>query len=1475
MRTFPADVQERHASFWSNSVQIAGTAMKCGGSINRTNILNLNIFISMIQKTLLLFTLMVNLFALHGSAEVLQPSTTLPADGSPEHLYTITNGNGYSMNALTAPTQTDANRGLFAFYAVDGKTGSYYIYSFGAKKWLTYTVGASYGTGTAFVTLSEQKNEQCYFVTSPVGNDSYEFSPVTAQGDKAALYFNWFQGIGASNPLDGKVSVGLWTDGGNRDNGSKWNIKEMVRHSYTVKVTGTEKIQIKGENYVSGDVYTTLQPLQQSDIVAPRQTGKFAVISIDDALHRITVAYANTPVQPAVATYANAVVYPAQQNNVGVAVVTEENGVYTLSNNVLAASFMKVDGRLYFAGCKAMNLQPGTELFVVAFGNGVRVPASAMKLRSVELVNLPANPQAVGGAEHYPGKALVAKYEYQFGDATLQTVWKAVLRDGSHYLRSEIEMTGLGDVDMHSVTPLSYMVDTKAAGSVPQVVGNTRGAVILSNKLFAGLENPVGYNSVGNAVGSDHAYELVSNKEENLQVASWLQVDEARLPMRVIEATGAAYPQVNAYTMHDFVLKKNQKVSVTVSYTGGSHRLNLGGADLLDAHGDVTASDYHKGYTGSTEKDNAFSFIAPYDGTFDLRVFAETKTETITAISKLTVAIFSPKENIVAQQDLVPIQGLWSRNTTLKNGETWKISSVVGLVAQDGQQANNDINKTQKRRSFLAYSERERAVPWHSNPVYISWYELNIDRNNALDPTGNMKASQVLNILNQWKEKLYDRYGVAPNSFVIDDGWDNYGTWTFHAGFPNEMRDIAAKAATMGAGVGAWLGPVGGYGQSGEYRRNYWKNKGGMVLSNPAYYKVFLDAATNLTQNNGNFNFFKFDGISAQFSATGPDKGDVGNENAEGIIRLERYVRENLKRDIFFNTTVGTWASPFWYHFTDATWRQEGDYGTIGNNAIDRENWITYRDRLVYQNYVASSPLCPINTLMTHGFILTSFGQVSKNMDYEACRRELRCAFACGSGMVELYNDYALMNNIADGKLWSDLAECIQWQKRNADVLPDIHWVGGNPWNGVKTAVYGWAAWNGTKSVLTLRNGGNDEQTYQFTLREALNIPANVNGSVVLRKSFGEQAALNGLQEGVSIDIDRSLIVKLPGSSVYSFEGLDASVSAVNVTSIALVAERDNRQVEVGKTFVLRTNVLPTDVTYPVCAWTSSDTETATVYNGCVKGLKPGKVMIKAMALDGSGVETEIEIEVVKATIGEQQPYAVNFDKQTQPVNTQRHLNAISLIADNNTPQLVTIGSRMPYVDLTADDAKRFVCNTGATLTVKFDYAGTWMHGYVYVDEDHDKQFSFVEGNTNQQGSELRAFSFYSGNPFQDGSGVNSLGENISGNARNILNPPSFTAPKKTGDYRMRFKIDWNSVDAGGRKAADGTCTGGNGILANGGVIVDAILQVENDLTDIEKVETDSVGQPVFYDLHGRRLEKAPVHGVYIQKGNSAKKIAK
>ena len=674
-------------------------------------------------------------------------------------------------------------------------------------------------------------------------------------------------------------------------------------------------------------------------------------------------------------SWAQAVIFP-QKKQPGVAKITQKSNSYQLANKVLKASFINTGGKLYFNGCSELGLQPSTELFKVLLGDCKTITASEMKLEDVKMVTLAENPSAATASLRYAGKALEARFTYE----ELSIVWRAVLRNGSHYLRTEMDIQAAKDLPMKGIVAMNYLVAKNSAYTAPEVVGNTRGAILASNHIFAGLETPMGLNSCKDEGNATH------------------------------------------------------------------------------------------------------------------------------------------------------IEGLWRRNTTLKAGKTWNISSVVGLVAPK-----------QLRRSFLAYSERERAVAWRPYPVYISWYELNIDRNNAQAPSykGNMTVEQCADVVSHWKTHFYDKYQMAPKAFVWDDGWDQYGTWTFNPNFPNGFDEPANEAKKMGTGIGAWLGPVGGYGQSGEYRRAYWRSKGGMQLSNEDYYNFFIRCCTNMIDRY-DFRFFKFDGISAQASAIGPDEGTRGEENAEAIISIERAVRQK-RPDIFLNTTVGTWASPFWFHFTDAVWRQEGDYGEAGDQGTDRERWITYRDRLVYQNFIQRSPVCPINTLMTHGFILSRWGAVSKNMDYDGIVREMRCAFACGSGMVELYNDYKLMDEIKDnqgyaGALWKDLAECIKWQQEQADVLPDAHWVGGNPWDGKKANVYGWAAWNGKKSVLTLRNPSTSAQTFTTTLREALDIPAYVRGKITLTHAFN-QAELDGMPINKAIDIDTPLVLNLPGSSVFIYNG--------------------------------------------------------------------------------------------------------------------------------------------------------------------------------------------------------------------------------------------------------------------------------------------------------------------------------------------------
>ncbi|MBR0273167.1 MAG: hypothetical protein IJQ59_03630 [Bacteroidaceae bacterium] len=990
--------------------------------------------------------------------------------------------------------------------------------------------------------------------------------------------------------------------------------------------------------------------------------------------------------------WAQSVIFP-QEQQAGTAVSQVSDGVYTLSNDLLSASFRHADGKLTFDGCEAMGLKAGGELFSIRLGNGTEVASSQMTLGEVKAIDCQADASAAKGALKLPGKAIEADYSY--GD--LRLTWRAVLRDGSHYLRTELELTAVKNVAMNAIIPMHYTVDNSSSEQAPAVVGNTRGAVIASDKIFAGLETPMGKNSIVGALNKEpfaygawnsttFAWEPGAETPQGIlnlglpasgilgtqgylailgtgvqKVTFQYTSGNHRLDIAGVDVVDPATGSVvakdyhkgytggaksnNVYTLNipaegfylvryfrDTVTEKQNSfnsngtitwscdvlapallfdgnsaanvlpsaaTAVTASllevggtrtdawntsswstpaavparinelgytsdrikvmqksvgfsrgegifnaqfmYASGNHGLTIAGVDLMDKDGNVVASDYHRGFSGTAKTDHNYSFVVPVGGDYTLRYFAVLNPDGSDNTSSGNINLSYAKDyyyHLPAPTE-TEIQGEWSRQTTLQAGKTWKVGAVVGLIAPG-----------QARRSFLCYSERERAVPWRAFPMYNSWYELNIDRNNDQNYTGNFNEAQCAEVLNQWKTNLFDKYGVGIGSFVWDDGWDIYGTWEFNPNFPNGFQNLSDQAWAMDSQIGAWLGPVGGYGTSGNYRRNYWSGKGGMQLSNKAYYDVFLNR-TSYMLNTYHFNAFKFDGISAQFSATGPDAGATGEENAEAIIDIELKLRE-VKPDVFFNTSVGTWASPFWFQVTDAVWRQENDWGTIGNQGNSREQWITYRDRLVYQNFVQNSPLCPINTLMTHGFMLSKFGGGVANMsqNYNDIVRELRCAFACGSAMVEVYADFALMNSINGGKLWGELADCIKWQKEQEDVLPDIHWVGGNPWDGSKANVYGWASWNGKKATLALRNPSASQQTFTTTLREALDIPAYIHTTITLSKAF-TQNNLTGLTVGEPIDIDTPLTLKLAASYVYIFNGVDANADETQVTSLS------------------------------------------------------------------------------------------------------------------------------------------------------------------------------------------------------------------------------------------------------------------------------------------------------------------------------------
>lgn len=816
----------------------------------------------------------------------------------------------------------------------------------------------------------------------------------------------------------------------------------------------------------------------------------------------------------------------------GISHVSSDQSEYTLCNKHISTHFAWKDGGLVFGGIKAADgtplLESGTPVFTLKLENGTALSSTSMKVSKPELVNLLANPGSLRTSDKLPGQAIMATFTAP--DNSFCIEWKAVLREDSHYLRQEFTLKALsGPVPFSAITALQ-VIPTDAGGS-PSISGNTtHGTVVITDKLFMGLETPMSVMTVGQQSVAQEGDWKPDSWTPNMFGNAFNQ------PESFAAIYGDKFNAQHGSVMRDLLVAEGPVnfttggvLKVHFKYTKGNHRLNIVGVQLVTTGGQVIAEDIHPGHAGRKSANAEYKLNAPAPGTYHLRYWVEKQTEPVTSSGSISLSlpIAAPEdENIVVPDNLV--RGTWERKTVLNPQQNWKVNSVVGLF-EPGQQ----------RRSFLKYIEREKPVPYRTMVHYNDWYEVGIVLHNYEDPTKRTSEKISLDILNTWKKELFEKRNTKIDAFVIDDGWDDFNSlWEFHCGFPNGFTKVNEVATSMDCGLGTWLGPVGGYAASKKMRINYWNKTHphnritNFELSNPIYFNAFIERCKYMVENY-DMRYFKFDGISTKFHAKGP--GVL--EDAEGILSVLAELRE-ARPDIYINTTVGTWASPFWFLHADSIWRQENDFDQIGNMGDARDRWITYRDRLVHEVFVTGAPLFPINALMTHGTIITKNGPPRvMSKDPANCIKEMRTAFACGSGLQEIYADADLMNQ-QGGVLWDELARCIAWVRRNADVLADTHWVGGNPWDKQKKDgdIYGWASWNPTKCTLALRNSSNKPKQLITTLREMLDVPPSVKGAIVLRSSFDDQRHLLGIMD-TEVNVDTPICITMEPLEVIVMEG--------------------------------------------------------------------------------------------------------------------------------------------------------------------------------------------------------------------------------------------------------------------------------------------------------------------------------------------------
>ena len=429
----------------------------------------------------------------------------------------------------------------------------------------------------------------------------------------------------------------------------------------------------------------------------------------------------------------------------------------------------------------------------------------------------------------------------------------------------------------------------------------------------------------------------------------------------------------------------------------------------------------------------------------------------------------------------------------LQPGQSWKVPFGLGVVP-----------KGQLRRGFLYYVERQRPRPYQPFVHYNSWYDI------LLDESRKMDQEPCLEAIENFGANLTQQRGVKLDSFVYDEGWSDHKTlWNFNEGFPRGFTPLADAAGKYDSALGVWLSPWGGYGVGKRERLKYGKQQGfeinenGFSLAGPKYYDRFRSVCSEMISQYG-VNYFKFDGVGAGNNSRGA-AGTPQAPDIEAMLRLIADLRK-LKPDLFVSVTTGTWPSPYWLWHGDSIWRQGADYSFYGEGP-KRLQWLTYRDMILHKMIVRRGPLYPINSLMIVG---VAYGKhilpADMSDDVKELADEFRMLFGSGTQNLELYISPEMMTSA----MWDRLAEAALWGRANADVLVDVHWVGGDPG---KAEAYGYASWASRKGILVLRNPAGQPATLAINVEKAFELPAGTP------RRYRLQSPWNELQERARVTV--------------------------------------------------------------------------------------------------------------------------------------------------------------------------------------------------------------------------------------------------------------------------------------------------------------------------------------------------------------------
>lgn len=407
------------------------------------------------------------------------------------------------------------------------------------------------------------------------------------------------------------------------------------------------------------------------------------------------------------------------------------------------------------------------------------------------------------------------------------------------------------------------------------------------------------------------------------------------------------------------------------------------------------------------------------------------------------------------------------------HGSAVSLGSFVGLKVQPegfttAKAVTGVARSGEVQSAFFAYVKAIRARPVRPYVLYNTWYDL--QRMVMTGQNTRQRAGELNDILQK-------KYRLKLDSFVLDDGWDNmHKLWRIDTTrFPNGFHDLAQTLKDMGSGLGVWFGPVGGYDQrsvriaTGRAMGMEIESNGDLFCLAGRHYSDYFEHTVLDMQKTYDINFLKLDGVP--FGCNEPDHGHptgIYSREADERVFLDLMSKlRQQKPDVFLNITTGIWLSPWWLQYADTVWMGGEDSGYLSSlpTLSPRQSALSYRDSVLYDDFVRNRLQFPMSSIMTHGIIRGKFnllgGEKESISDW---RDEVVHYVSVGNMMTELY----ITPELLDTQEWDVLAATLHWAEANQHpLLDDSTMVLGDP---ARREPYGFVHASRDKIIITLRN---------------------------------------------------------------------------------------------------------------------------------------------------------------------------------------------------------------------------------------------------------------------------------------------------------------------------------------------------------------------------------------------------------------------